>query len=398
MPVASIELDFPNCYATLDATNTNVKTMTVAWKAYPGAASYKVFFSSKSEIVYSPITANPTQLLAAVPSQNGTLISEQTNAILGTSTTYTFTNSRPKQLAYVYAYSDSSATIRLSNFPSTVISANNIQNLVYYDYTEYSPLDAYGLSIEQAAMDAAFAAIIAATAAGEDPVAARDASWAQSVANAATQGVILNPSPRNTVNTKYVDTTITSQTGFTRNISTKAFSTAPPTAPVCFLASAPVLTPSGYRRIDSLKVGDLVSTPQGTAPIKSIHKKLYEASSSTNPYLIPKGLFGATEDLEISPRHKIAFKGNMIEARNLGLKKVKHTGSLTYYNLEVNNENMIVAGVEVESLKPLVRVTITQEAFKQLLHTQYGGKMTEEIKSKCQLLADGRVSVPSIKH
>jgi hypothetical protein len=569
----SVELDFPNCYATLDVTATNFKTMTVAWKPYAGAASYKVFFSDKTSIVHSPINANPTELLVG-SSYTGTLISEQTNAILGTSTTYTFTNSSQKKVVYVYAYSDSSATIRLTNFPTTVITAQNgsggLYNKIYYDYTEYSPLDAYGRSIELAAFDAVTNAFIAANAAGEDTYAAIDASWAESVADAATQGVILNPSPRSFVTRKYVDTTITSPTGDTRNISSKPFTEIPaieldfpncyatldgqniktmtvawkpyagassykvffsnksdiveppyngdPTqvlafssyagpliteqtnailgtstlytfttsslkqiayvyaysdssasvrltrfpstlivaqntassysgydqqskklfyqystyvynnntisfnpsiilnspfegnkiiisskpftpaaTPVCFFGDAPVLTPSGYRRMDSLAVGDIVSTPQGTAPIKAIVKKFYEASSSTNPYLIPKGLFGATQDLEISPRHKVSFKGEMVEARKLGLKKIKHVGTLTYYNLELD-DNMIVAGVEVESLQPLTKITISREAFDYILHTQYGGKITDEIKSKCQLLPDGRVSVPSIKH
>ena len=59
---------------------------------------------------------------------------------------------------------------------------------------------------------------------------------------------------------------------------------------------------------------------------------------------------------------------------------------------------MIVAGVEVESLQPLVRVTVSREAFNYILNTQHGGKISDEIKSKCVFLPDGRVSVPSIKH
>jgi hypothetical protein len=171
-----------------------------------------------------------------------------------------------------------------------------------------------------------------------------------------------------------------------------------PSGPVCFFGDAPVLTPHGYKRIDSLNVGDLVSTPNGMAMIEKIDKKTYEASSSTNPYLIPKGLFGATQDLQISPRHKIAFKGAMVEARHIGLKKEKLTGKITYYNLQITkNQNMIVAGVEVESLTPLVRVTISREVFNHVLATKHNGVMTLDIKSKCHFLPDGSVSVPYIK-
>ena len=348
MPM-SVELDFPNCNAFADSTDTYVKSMTVTWNPYSSAAGYKVFFKYMSHHDLdsnSGVNADPTGPLLGT-----SLLSfdDSTNIITSTSVTHNFIPIADKTLysisAYVYAYD--SLGNRITSFPQTKITAatskptlgstvRTLVKLLYYDNT-----------------------------------------------------IVLDSS----YTSQFINPLVTQE-----NISTKAFIPTPTSTPICFLASAPVLTPSGYRRIDQLAVGDLVSTPQGTAPIKSIHKKFYEASSSTNPYLIPKGLFGATEDLEISPRHKIAFKGQMIEARNLGLKKVKHTGTLTYYNLELNNENMIVAGVEVESLKPLVRVTITQEAFKQILQTQYGGKMTDEIKSKCQLLPDGRVSVPSIKH
>jgi hypothetical protein len=335
----SVELDFPNCYATLDGQN--IKTMTVAWNPYAGAASYKVFFSSKADFVQSPYNGDPTTLLPAY-SASGPLITEQTDAIIGTNITYTFITPKSKQVAYVYAYSDSSASVRISEFPTTTIHAKNGSDLydkLYYQRSTY----------------------------------------------------VLPNDPNYT--TYLINTTTIYDVRL--NISSKPF--GPAATPVCFFGDAPVLTPSGYRRMDSLAVGDIVSTPQGTAPIKAIVKKFYEASSSTNPYLIPKGLFGATQDLEISPRHKVSFKGEMVEARKLGLKKMKHVGTLTYYNLELD-DNMIVAGVEVESLQPLTKITISREAFDYILHTQYGGKITDEIKSKCQLLPDGRVSVPSIKH
>jgi hypothetical protein len=55
---------------------------------------------------------------------------------------------------------------------------------------------------------------------------------------------------------------------------------------------------------------------------------------------------------------------------------------------------MIVAGVEVESLKPLVRITVSREAFEFEL-AKMGG-MTPEIRARCHFLADGSVSVPAL--
>jgi len=162
--------------------------------------------------------------------------------------------------------------------------------------------------------------------------------------------------------------------------------------PVCFLGDAPVKTPHGSRRMDSLKVGDRVSTPTGSAVIQHIHCQDYAAGPSANPYVIPKGRFGATQDLLISPRHKVAVNGRMVEARDLGLNQ-KDMGTLTYYNLGLGGANMIVAGVLVESLAPMARMTISRAEFNMILAAKYGGRMTPEIAAACHFDGD-RVSVP----
>jgi hypothetical protein len=169
----------------------------------------------------------------------------------------------------------------------------------------------------------------------------------------------------------------------------------PPVSFICFLGSAPVLTPSGYKRIDKLAVGDTVKTPTGTAKIEAIKTQLCEPSADSNPYVIPEGVFGANRRLLISPRHKVSVSGHMFEARQLGLQQEVQAKPFVYYNLQITKtENMIVAGVEVESLKPLVRVTVSRQAFEQMLIKS--GGMTQEIRSRCRFLADGSVSVPSM--
>jgi hypothetical protein len=85
----------------------------------------------------------------------------------------------------------------------------------------------------------------------------------------------------------------------------------------------------------------------------------------------------------------------MFEARQLGLEQEVQVKPFTYYNIQISNAaNMIVAGVEVESLKPLVRITVSREAFERML-PKYGG-LTREVKAKCYFLPDGSVSVPSV--
>ena len=168
-----------------------------------------------------------------------------------------------------------------------------------------------------------------------------------------------------------------------------------PPSIICFLGSAPVLTPTGYRRIDRIQVGDIVKTPTGTAVVEAVKTQLCEPSAESNPYVIPEGVFGANRKLLISPRHKVSVSGHMFEARQLGLEQEVQVKPFTYYNIQISNAaNMIVAGVEVESLKPLVRITVSREAFERML-PKYGG-LTREVKAKCYFLPDGSVSVPSV--
>ena len=121
----------------------------------------------------------------------------------------------------------------------------------------------------------------------------------------------------------------------------------------CFLADAPVLTPAGYRPIASLRVGDLVQTATGAPmPIVSIKKIRALPTPDALPYLIPAGLYGATQDLPISPHHLVRQPGK--EARHLGLAHHPMTEPWDYYNLELTNHtaDMVVAGVVVETWKP----------------------------------------------
>jgi Hint domain/Fibronectin type III domain len=156
----------------------------------------------------------------------------------------------------------------------------------------------------------------------------------------------------------------------------------------CFLGCALVETPAGPKRIDSLKKGDAVVTADGrSVPIQRIHSQEVSPSTSNNPYVIEKGQFGATETFAISPRHRVFVSGEgMIEARDLGLKQKKMTESWTYYNIELPNwesDNLVVHGVEVESLAPVVRMKMSLGEFVGLLKNQYGAEgVPKEVAKK----------------
>ena len=192
-------------------------------------------------------------------------------------------------------------------------------------------------------------------------------------------------------------TTTTTRTPTTTTTTTTTTHTPGGGGPTCFLGHAPVLTPRGNKRIDSLKVGDLVLTETGkSVPIQRISVQRYRPGPSTNPYIVRKGQFGATEELLVSPRHRIAAAdGDMVEARELGLKQKEMKSNITYYNLELPGwANMVVAGVEVESLSPSKGFLLTQEQFQAALS---GITMTEEtlkaLRRTCSQHSSGKVMV-----
>jgi hypothetical protein len=184
-------------------------------------------------------------------------------------------------------------------------------------------------------------------------------------------------------------------------IGSVAFQKNAPEGPAvpCFFGNARVLTPSGYCRMDRLRVGDLVSTPGGgSVPIVRVSVTQCEAGRATNPYVIPEGLFGATRRTLISPRHRVATASGMIEARRLGLEQEVREGTLTYYNLELPGwANMIVAGVEVESLAPRRSVVLTEVEFCKMLlirgRTMSYADLAAFARRQCRRLHDGTIRV-----
>ena len=61
---------------------------------------------------------------------------------------------------------------------------------------------------------------------------------------------------------------------------------------------------------------------------------------------------------------------------------------------------MVVAGVTVESLAPIRRITVSKEELSAMIRKKYG-KITPEVlatlKRTCRKLADGRVDVPVMR-
>jgi hypothetical protein len=173
------------------------------------------------------------------------------------------------------------------------------------------------------------------------------------------------------------------------------------TAP-CFFGNARVLTPNGYKRMDSLRAGDKVTAPSGkVVTVEAVKLTLVEASNETNPYVIEAGQFGCTKRLLISPEHKVATERGMVKARDLGLRQEAKEGIIEYYNLRLaGEEQMVVQGVPVESLAHVERIVMSRAEFERRVVAKYG-RITPAIHAMiartCRFLDGDRVECPAMR-
>jgi len=142
--VPTVQLDFANCSANIALTS-----ITVAWVAVPLAQSYKVFYFSgtgaKEGVTTTlappiPITTPPTLTEPVKGSGTGSpIFTGQSDVVTGTSVTLSI-STKERFMGAVYAYSDTGATTRLTNFPLTCLSASNKGGLnkLYLTKTQYT--------------------------------------------------------------------------------------------------------------------------------------------------------------------------------------------------------------------------------------------------------------------
>ncbi|OBY24982.1 Hint domain-containing protein [Leisingera sp. JC1] len=80
---------------------------------------------------------------------------------------------------------------------------------------------------------------------------------------------------------------------------------------ICFTAGTRVATPAGLRRIETLRLGDLVMTrDNGMQPVRWISQSTVPAQGNLAPVRIKAGQFGAERDLLVSPQHRMLFSGS----------------------------------------------------------------------------------------
>jgi len=137
----------------------------------------------------------------------------------------------------------------------------------------------------------------------------------------------------------------------------------------CFLGGTSVLTPSGYKSIESLAKGDIVQTADGRSVgvIRTYKKEVRSADPSIAPYFIPASCLGPNmpcSDLIMSPEHCVQVSvaedlwlpARICAKLSPDVRQIHLGESFTYYNLILPNyftDNLVVFnGVVVESMSP----------------------------------------------
>jgi hypothetical protein len=130
----------------------------------------------------------------------------------------------------------------------------------------------------------------------------------------------------------------------------------------CIVKGQRILTPSGLVKVESLKDGDVILTPDSRAvPVRVYSYVVDKTDNVTAPIEISANAFGPKmppRNLQVSPLHAV-YKGNntwelpyAAVKRYKGVKQLPFRQEVTYYHIETPNymtDHLVVEGCVIES-------------------------------------------------
>lgn len=135
----------------------------------------------------------------------------------------------------------------------------------------------------------------------------------------------------------------------------------PPPPPACFVAGSQILTPGGYKAVETIHIGDLVLTADKRAvTVKGVYNFSTVGTEKTAPFLIPAHTFGEfpKTDMRLSPLHAFYVGKGLWHVPRVAAKihdavqQYDLGKAITYYHLECPNyltDNLVCGGTTVES-------------------------------------------------
>lgn len=121
---------------------------------------------------------------------------------------------------------------------------------------------------------------------------------------------------------------------------------------ICYLRGTSILTPTGTKPIEDLRIGDLVVTRfAGIQPIKWIGRQNFAPDDQLNlPIRIRPGALGENlpaQDLFVSPGHAILLDGKLIIAdfliNGVTITQEPRLARIEYYNLDLGAHDCVIA-------------------------------------------------------
>jgi hypothetical protein len=131
----------------------------------------------------------------------------------------------------------------------------------------------------------------------------------------------------------------------------------------CYCRGTRIRTPAGDRRVEDLRIGDLITTLGGEAlPLKWIGRRSYRdwqavGNEDVQPILFKAGCIAdlvPARDLYVSPEHAMFVDGMLIPARHLvneaSIVKMQDVETVDYFHLEFDRHVVVFAeGAAAES-------------------------------------------------
>jgi len=375
---ASVVITAEEAHATIVVTKGNTVVVPNSLALGPGLNTFTVTVTAQDGTIatYTLAITNPPLPPTGV---SGTRGNQQV------SLSWTAPTAGPTPTSYqVYVSTDSGATYTASNTSNTLsTTVESLTNGTSYRFKVKSVVD--GLS----SADSNVITLVPATVPGAPTIvsattganASSVISWAAPASNGATiTGYTVTSSPDGiTATTNGTGVTVSGLTnGRSYTFTVKATNSAgegpdsiPSVAVIptlsaprkdtvpCFPAGTRILTPSGYKTVETLVQNELVLTADGRqVPVKVYGKHLPVTNTMTAPYKIPKGVFGLTNDIVLSPDHAFQIrKGLWMLPRKAALlsdrvEQVAVGKPVTYYHLECPQylrDNLVANGNVVES-------------------------------------------------
>ena len=131
----------------------------------------------------------------------------------------------------------------------------------------------------------------------------------------------------------------------------------------CIVSGQKILTPNGYKLIDNIYNGDMITTSQNKDVVALNYTKKFEfTTNETAPYIIPKDSINPSyppKDIFLSAEHRIKTNYNWVTPKELSkynseVRQINIGKPVTYYNIETPNsatDHLILEGTTVASYR-----------------------------------------------